>query len=671
MNENLEGIELILFDMEVYKYDWIAGFKIHNTSEYTQIHNNRNDLELFLVKHSDAMYFTINGERYDDNILDAILNNKDPYTISQVIINEKKDLRAWNLPILTYDLSKQKTFYPSLKAFESNNGMSIEELPIEATFDSRLTLGQLEILMKYNRHDLDATELSMTQRMPESIMVKARLIKYFNLDFIKYMSRTKGSIIADGLEGRKGKFKYQAFSFDGIFSTLEINNSEVVKHLITEKFYDEDLIIDMAGMTHHIKKGGIHAAKDNYYESTDAWHVDFASFYPSIMIEYDLLSRGLGVNGKDKFIKVREDRYKAKAAGSLDDYALKEVINSVFGLANSEYSSLYDPSRAQLVCMYGQAFTIDLTEKLEPYVNMIQSNTDGIIFELKDSSYEQNMRDVILEFENRTRLKIDIEHYDKICQKDVNNYVALLNGEVQSKGGMTNLWDMTPDKAHYKGTYRLLQTTVMDRAVTLNLLYGTSIEQTVKESYNNKEWFRFQGTSKIGKMYHKVVLVEEPNDFVSEMIRVNLSLKSKEIKSILKDFNIKIKDYDDFINQYENDSFDDNQLELLDTLDIRIISGKVIETEVQHINRVFASNDSNVERTLYKYKWIEDKKSNNLSLNKQKISRSLIANLPKNVFVYNYDMKDFEKLGMNKNINIDWYVEEANRKLEFYKSNKN
>lgn len=671
MNENLEGIELILFDMEVYKYDWIAGFKIHNTGEYIQIHNNINDLELFLVKHSDAMYFTINGERYDDNILDAILNNKDPYTVSQVIINEKKDLRAWNLPILTYDLSKQKTFYPSLKAFESNNGMSIEELPIEATFDSRLTLGQLEILMKYNRHDLDATELSMTQRMPESIMVKARLIKYFNLDFIKYMSRTKGSIIADGLEGRKGKFKHQAFSFDGIFSTLEINNSEVVKHLITEKFYDEDLIIDMAGMTHHIKKGGIHAAKDNYYESTDAWHVDFASFYPSIMIEYDLLSRGLGVNGKDKFIKVREDRYKAKAAGSLDDYALKEVINSVFGLANSEYSSLYDPSRAQLVCMYGQAFTIDLTEKLEPYVNMIQSNTDGIIFELKDSSYEQNMRDVILEFENRTRLKMDIEHYDKICQKDVNNYVALLNGEVQSKGGMTNLWDMTPDKAHYKGTYRLLQTTVMDRAVTLNLLYGTSIEQTVKESYNNKEWFRFQGTSKIGKMYHKVVLVEEPNDFVSEMIRVNLSLKSKEIKSILKDFNIKIKDYDDFINQYENDSFDDNQLELLDTLDIRIISSKVIETEVQHINRVFASNDSNVERTLYKYKWIEDKKSNNLSLNKQKISRSLIANLPKNVFVYNYDMKDFEKLGMNKNINIDWYVEEANRKLEFYKSNKN
>jgi hypothetical protein len=343
----------------------------------------------------------------------------------------------------------------------------------------------------------------------------------------------------------------------------------------------------------------------------------------------------------------------------------------VFGLANSEYSSLYDPSRAQLVCMYGQAFAIDLTEKLEPYVNMIQSNTDGIIFELKDPNHENVMRKIIADFTERTRLKMDIEHYDKICQKDVNNYVALLEGEVQSKGGMTNLWNMTPDNAHYKGTYRLLQTTVIDRAVTLNLLYGTNIEHTVKESYNNKEWYRFQGTSKIGKMYHKVVLVEEPNDFVSDMIKINIALKSKEVKSILKDFNIKIKDYDDFINQYENDNFDDDQLELLNTLDIKIINSRVIETEVQHINRVFASNDSNVVRTLYKYKWIEDKKSNNLSTSKQKISRSLIANLPKNVFIYNGDMKDFESLGMNKQIDINWYVEEAERKLEFYKSNKN
>ena len=122
-----------------------------------------------------------------------------------------------------------------------------------------------------------------------------------------------------------------------------------------------------------------------------------------------------------------------------------------------------------------------------------------------------------------------------------------------------------------------------------------------------------------------------------------------------------IKDYFDFVEQYENDSFDEIQTELLDTLDIGIIKETLKETEVQHINRVFASNDTKVTTTLYKYKWIT----------KDKLSRSLIANLPKNVFIYNGDMKDFESLGMNKQIDINWYIEEAERKVEFYKSKEN
>jgi len=70
--EKLDGIELILFDMEVYMYDWVAGFKIHNTQEYYQIHNNRYELIEFLNRHREAIFFTINGEHYDDNILNTI-----------------------------------------------------------------------------------------------------------------------------------------------------------------------------------------------------------------------------------------------------------------------------------------------------------------------------------------------------------------------------------------------------------------------------------------------------------------------------------------------------------------------------------------------------------------------------------------------------------------------
>lgn len=162
------------------------------------------------------------------------------------------------------------------------------------------------------------------------------------------------------------------------------------------------------------------------------------------------------------------------------------------------------------------------------------------------------------------------------------------------------------------------------------------------------------GTSKIGKMYHKIVLAEEPTSFVTQLQHINFVLKDKDHKKILKEFGMKIKDYYDFVDQYENDDLDEIQLDVLETLGIKLIKEKVIENEVQHVNRVFASNDTSVTRTLYKYKWMN-----------KKLSRSLIANLPKNVFIYNDEIKNFDLWHL---IDLQWYIDEAKRKVEFYKS---
>jgi hypothetical protein len=249
----------------------------------------------------------------------------------------------------------------------------------------------------------------------------------------------------------------------------------------------------------------------------------------------------------------------------------------------------------------------------------------------------------------------------------VNNYVALHEGKVESKGGMTNLWNLRPEQAHYRGTYRLFQTTVLDRAVTFNLLYGTPCEKTVQEEFDAKNWFRFQATSKIGSMYHRIALVEEHNDYFDKVAHINSLIKDKEIKKILKTFNIKIKDYLDFIDQHENDEFDDDQIELLDTLEIVPIHNKGKITDVQHTNRVFASNDTSVTRTLYKFKWADVKK-NGVKTGEKKISKSIIANLPKNVFVFNGDMKDFDQYVHQ--LDLQWYIDESYRKVNFYKDSK-
>jgi len=671
---NINNFFLIEMDFEVYKFDWVAGFKISNTGEYIQIHNDIKELKEFLAKYRDAIYFTINGERYDNNILEATLNDENPFYVSQAIINNNEDRYARRLPIMTYDLSKGKTFMPSLKVFESNNGMSIEELPISPTYVEKLTDEQLNILKKYNRHDLDATELSMKQRFEESFMVKVRLIRYFNLDLKWWISRTLVSIVTKGLGAKRGEFSHQNFTFANQFSCLQINNETVKKHLENENFYNDDLTIKIAGVVHHIRKGGIHAAVDGYYETNDCWHADFASFYPSLMIVFGLLSRALDDDGKKKFIKLRDDRYEAKKKKDITDIALKEAINSMFGAAQSDYSDLYDPSRSTLVCMYGQAFAIDLTEKLEPYIKLIQSNTDGIIFELKENTDEckQNMIRTLDEFTQRTQLKLDLEHWDRLCQKDVNNYVAVFEGKIQSKGNMTNLWDLTPDHAYYRGTYRVFQTTVVDRATTLNLLFGTSIEEIIQEEFDKKNWFRFQATSKTGKMYHAVRLIETNYDIDEQIQQVDMLIKNKDVKKFLKDeLKITIKNYNDFMLQKAMNNFSVDDVNVLNEIGIKIVDEEEKITDIQHINRVFASNDRKKKRVIKKYKYVKDVEKNSdgekLWNGKMKESASLISNIPDNVFVFNGDMSDFTDEHA-KQIDLQWYIDQAYYQVNFYKT---
>ena len=246
------------------------------------------------------------------------------------------------------------------------------------------------------------------------------------------------------------------------------------------------------------------------------------------MIEYDLLSRSLeGNGGRDKFIKLRLDRLEAKKRKDVKDAALKVAINSVFGASDNEYLALNDPSRSRLVCMYGQAYTIDLLEKLEPYINLVQSNTDGIIFELKDPSEEgiAQMKSILQEFKTRTGLDMDAEQFEYFAQRDVNNYMAIHNGEEELKGNTASS-NLTPDKAYYRGNYRVFQTTVLAKGLANRLLYNKPIRETIEEEIKAGNWFRFQATSKTGSQYHKVCIHEADASVTDHLNQINAMLKN-------------------------------------------------------------------------------------------------------------------------------------------------
>ena len=88
-------------------------------------------------------------------------------------------------------------------------------------------------------------------------------------------------------------------------------------------------------------------------------NADVTSYYPSMIIKYDYISRNVPDSNLfkqvyDNWIKAKKNKDKSTAN------ALKLVLNTTFGASNNKYNALYDPLKAKSICITGQLFLIML-----------------------------------------------------------------------------------------------------------------------------------------------------------------------------------------------------------------------------------------------------------------------------------------------------------------------
>ena len=111
---------------------------------------------------------------------------------------------------------------------------------------------------------------------------------------------------------------------------------------------------------------------------------------------------------------------------------MKIVLNATYGAMKDKYNQLYDPRQANNVCVGGQLLLLDLIEKLENQCQLIQSNTDGLLLWNYPEEDFDLIDDICYEWEQRTRMELEFESYQKVFQKDVNNYVIVdFEGKLQ------------------------------------------------------------------------------------------------------------------------------------------------------------------------------------------------------------------------------------------------
>lgn len=513
---------MYVFDCEVFKYNWLFVFKKVATGEYIIIKDNAEELRKFYETNKNSLFIGFNNNSYDNIILNGILSDVDPFEINRMIIGGKqrwiieKALGIKTFKLKSMDLM-QDILGMSLKEAEGYMEMSIEESSVDFNINRPLTAEEIEETIFYCKHDVDATERLLHIRSPY-IKSKMNLVKMFGLDVI-HLNNTNAKLCSVILNASR-KNHDDELTYD-LPKELILNKEEYRKildlYINGQLDYNKKLKIDIAGVEHIYAYGGLHGAIENFQYQGEMWQIDAASYYPTLMIQYNYMSRNL--KDASKFKEIYETRLAAKKTDKPKADALKLVINTTYGAMKSQYNDLYDAKMANQVCITGQLFLTDLIEKIEPYCKLVQSNTDGILIipYNKDKILEE-----VKKVEERTRVIFEIDKCCGVWQKDVNNYIMLFDdGHVKTKGAYVSQYGGARIQNNgFKNSGRIL-----DEAVVEYFIKGIHPIDTIMNCDNK---YMFQLITKTGGTYTDTFWKSENGDIkVNKVNRVYASKNDK------------------------------------------------------------------------------------------------------------------------------------------------
>lgn len=437
----------------------------------------------FVQKMKEKILCGYNIKGYDMIIMKGIADNYSPeviYSISKNLIEYRGQGPSaklneycrwgWNEGLGFQDLMDDTT--KSLKDKEASLEMDIRETTVP--FDKEdLTEKDKDDIIFYCKHDVYALHVYYNCVKRSYIDTKIVLAKTFKLDINQAYKKTNATLSCQVLGAQR---VHGTADYEPIFMIRDDRLREYVekwvppeiyKILTTERLrlptdanaaekreFKEHTTFNILGNTYVIGDGGLHSVYTLlnetdalYVESTDThtmFNIDASSFFPSIMIYCQAMSRAVKDPERFKQIYLRRMKLKAtpKKEWTQDDKdfvaAAKLIMNTTYGAMGNKYLDIYDDYMRSKVCRIGQLMLIALGAKMQsvlPDMKIVQNNTDGILVYTKRSDYDKIM-ECVNELSEISQFLFEVEEDDKLWQLDVNNYVAIHpDGEVKDKGG--------------------------------------------------------------------------------------------------------------------------------------------------------------------------------------------------------------------------------------------
>lgn len=414
--EQYNDENLVFFDVEVFPNLFIVVWKMEGRDPVKMINPQPKDIE-------DILKFKLVGfncRRYDNHILYARYigyNNLQLYQLSQKIINNSKNAmfgEAYNLSYTdVYDFTSKKQ---SLKKYEIELGLRHQELGYK--WDEPVDEKLWENVADYCVNDVLATEATFYARK-QDFVARQILADLSGLTVNDSTQQQTAKIIFGSDQNPQEKFVYT--NLEESFPGYIFENGKSL-------YRDEDP-----------GEGGYVYAEPGMYG--DVALLDVVSMHPTSLILMDmfgpytnnfkeLLDARVAIKRKDyKSAKKMLNGALSKYLTNDDDsvalsYALKIVINIVYGLTSAKFPNKFKDKRNvdNIVAKRGALFMIDLKHAVQAQgFTVAHIKTDSI----KIPDANQYIIKFVQDFGEKYGYTFEHEAtYDKLCLVNDSVYIA-------------------------------------------------------------------------------------------------------------------------------------------------------------------------------------------------------------------------------------------------------
>ena len=428
---------------------------------------------LKIVEDKNYVFMGYNNKHYDNIILNGIdvgFNPQQLRILNDIILDPEKAYNTLeHIRIAPFARKKYNNFIyqdlmddntGSLKEKECCLQLDIRESSVP--FDKEdLTENDKEDIIKYCKHDVWSTMQFYKNITKAYVDSKLTLCKVFGLPIETAYKATNATLVGKILGAVKTPYNDSHRSDIRLPQQIEqYIRYSLPKHVVDRVLTSPDnFTADLFKNKVDYANGGIHSIPCNNLQVKEndemtLMNIDASSFYPAIMINFNLLSRS--AKRKDLFKEIyltriaikngQKDKIPQEFKKPIEDGyisekdlvgAFKLVMNTTYGASGNKYLDLYDPYMTTNVCRVGQLLLTSLANNLYnqvPNLQVVQTNTDGVLVYYPRE--QQNLIDSICEqFTNVTNILLEQDPESKIWQRDVNNYVMYDNkGTEKPKG---------------------------------------------------------------------------------------------------------------------------------------------------------------------------------------------------------------------------------------------